>query len=309
MQELEQNLGDGSPQVLVVRQTPDEIEITEIQNDARSTRHYLTYKLKSQKVHSLGTGRAKIRKKTLLLDYAAAIPLLTSGSVSIPVNEDWKLSSDLRILTINSTLAGTETYTRQPSLDSALARASDASPMTKCACLRLPPGAGTAVKSEGGAALGLTAYRQFNRCIVFDAGLTGEFFEGLERSDTSQGTLYRKSGRPVLEFSDELVLEISPHVFECGVRDSLVLPTENWLSPLPPEYLELRFHLRWTGSSLRDLGEVPSERVPEIWSELRPPKWLYRLQIPSKGVPVTDSLEVRILTRTGTQIGCIRGNI
>ena len=80
-------------------------------------------------------------------------------------------------------------------------------------------------------------------------------------------------------------------------------------SPLPPELLGLRFRVKWAGSSIRDLGEVEPEIVSEPWTELRAPEKVYRVEIPSKGVPLSDSLEVRILTKAGNQIGCISGHI
>src|SRR5208282_6027923 len=80
-------------------------------------------------------------------------------------------------------------------------------------------------------------------------------------------------------------------------------------APPPAELFSLRFQVRWTGSSTRELGELPSELLSEPWPEQREPEHFYRIEIPAKGVPLEDSLEIRILTRTGEQIGCIRGNI
>jgi hypothetical protein len=79
--------------------------------------------------------------------------------------------------------------------------------------------------------------------------------------------------------------------------------------PVLPELLGLRFRVRWTGSSTHDLGEVEPELLTEPWPELRPPERFHRMQIPSKGVPLSDSLEIRILTKAGNQIGCISGHI
>jgi hypothetical protein len=310
LQDVERALDDGSPLILVVTQTADLIETTKIQNGARSTNHYDLNGSKPKKVHSRGSesiGRAKFNRETLLIEYNA--PLQFRG-MTFRVKEKWKLSLDSRILTIQPLPSGeTETFTRQPSVDSARARASEASLMNKCVCLRLPSPANARSKDWDEAELGFTAYRQLNTCVLFDAGFWGEFFKGFERSDTPNGTQFRKSGQVVSQFPDTVVLEVTTKVDDCAPRSLWIIPIVTSASPLPPELLGLRFRLRWTGSSTKDLGEVGPELLTEPWPELAQPERFYRMQIPSKGVPLTDNLEIRILTKAGNQIGCISGHI
>jgi hypothetical protein len=181
--------------------------------------------------------------------------------------------------------------------------------MNKCACLRLPFPADARTKDWDEAELGFTAYRQLDACFLFDAGLWGGFFKGLERSDTAKGPQFRKSGQVVSGFPDDVVLEVVTKVGDCAPGSLSILSLITSVSPLPPELLGLRFRVKWTGSSIRDLGEVQAEPRTEPWPELRKPERFYRIEIPSKGVLLTDNLEIRILTKAGNQIGCISGHM
>jgi hypothetical protein len=57
------------------------------------------------------------------------------------------------------------------------------------------------------------------------------------------------------------------------------------------------------------LGEVPSELRQAVWPELTPADKWYGMKIPAQDVPLTDRLEVHILTAEGNQLGCISGHI
>ena len=191
-QELDQVLGTGSPLILQATQTADSIVVTRIQNNARATSYYYFNGLEFKKAQSAGykgLGRAKLKGNTLLTE--ADVPLPWSTRMTKTFKEKWVLSADSRILTIQPLPFGrAETYTRQASRDAALARTSEASLMNKCVCLRWPSPLNDLSKREGEAELGFTAYRELNTCVLFDAGLWGEFFNGLERNDTPNGTQF-----------------------------------------------------------------------------------------------------------------------
>jgi hypothetical protein len=188
-----------------------------------------------------------------------------------------------------------------------MALASPPAARRDCPCGRRSQAPKAPAGYEVGVALGVFLYRQSDGLILFDAGLTGDFFKGLERHDTPNGTEFRMSGHVVSAFPDDVILEITPRPVPTPPAFSWIIgiPTRR----LPPEFLDLRFQVKWTGSSIRDLGELPSELLTEPWTEWRLPERLYRLQIPAKGVPLTDSLEVRIFTHSGNQIGCVSGHI
>ena len=249
LQEVEQALDEGSPLILAVTQTEDSIEVTKLQNGAKATSHYDLNRSKSKKARfraSESIGRAKFKREILLVEYNAPLPM--SSATSFRIKEMWQLSPDSRILKIQQLPTGdAETYTRQASLNSALSRASEASLMNKCSCLRVP--ADDRLNNEGVAELGFTAYRQLNTCILFNAQLLGGFFEALERSDTPNGTWFRKSGQLVSEFPDNVVLDIAPRVAECAPESFSVIPMTMSAMPLPPSFWDSAFGL--DGQALR----------------------------------------------------------
>jgi len=139
-------------------------------------------------------------------------------------------------------------------------------------------------------------------CAVFNADLSaGKFFNGLERIRKSHQVEFRKNHQTVLVYPDSVVMEIATFG-GCGSRpDSLT-------TPLPPELQNLRFKAKWIGSLQRDAGFVRSELLREPWTELGHSRQFYRLEIPAKGVPLSDDLEVHIFSKQGAEIGCMRGH-
>jgi len=315
LEEVEQAF-EGPPLILVVTQKSDAIETTKIQNGTQDIGYYRLTSSNSKKARLDSVGRAKLKNRTLLIEYTAnrpfeELPLLPTIE---KIEEKWELSPDASLLTIRRSISPfsvseLDTFVRQASLDSALARASEVSLVNKCVCLRLPFPANARTKDWDEAELGFTVYRQLNTCVLFDAGLWGGFFKGLERSETPNGTQFRKSGQVVSEFPSDGVLEVTVKVHDCPQETFSALSMITSPSTLPPELLGLRFRVKWTGSATRDLGEVESELLSEPWPELRPAEKFFRMQIPSKDVRLTDTLEVRILTKTGNQVGCIKGRI
>jgi len=308
-QEVMKTMDEGSPLILSVTQTTEGIKVTEIQNGAKSANLYLFRGGKTDKSHTVGVqgaSRARINKDTLILKFTMEEVGPFGGAIKESVEERWNLSPDSSTLKIRSTRNGTQTFTRQASLESAMARAAQVSLTNRCVCLRLPPGSPRPAEYKEGADLGFTVYRQLNRCVIFDAGIYGDFFKGLQRKDTPNGPIFGKSGQRIATFPDDLSLEIS---FRAGFSYGPLDPAGMVDAPLPAELSGLRFQIKWTGSSTRDLGELPAELLSEPSPEQLRPKNFYRIELPAKGVPLDDTLEVRVLTRTGAQIGCIRGNI
>lgn len=157
-------------------------------------------------------------------------------------------------------------------------------------------------KYEGTVRFGSLSLSRDKPCSVFSADLSaGKFFNGLERIRKSGQVEFRKDHQTVVMYPDLIVMEIAAFG-GCGSGpDSLT-------APLPPELRNLRFKAKWIGSVQRDVGYVHSELLTEPLWELGHPKQFYRLEIPAKGVPLTDDLEVRIFSKQGTEIGCMRGH-
>ncbi len=312
-------LGAIPPLVLEVSQRGESLGVTAMQNGATSTCSYRTDGAK--RVNMYGDGvltvdRAKIKKEKLLIEstLVARAGTLGTSTNTLHVKQTWELSPDRQTLVIsgNSSVQGhlgTETYARMPTLDAAMTRAEATSEMNKC------NGSLSAVANqlepdlEKGVLLGITTYQQFTRGVSFVAGLGGPFLQGLVRSDGPSGRVFQKNGQRVEIFPDSVALEIESWVTNNSLLTIDPLATLPGQSGAPEELLNLHFRLKWIGSVTRDLGEVRSDLITEVWPELRPPRKWYKIEVPAKNVPLDDNLEIRILTNEGKQLGCISGHL
>ncbi len=307
------------PLVLVVSQSGQSFGVTAMQNGATSTCSYRTDGAK--RVNMYGDGvltvdRAKFKKEKLLIQstLVARAGALGTSTNDLHVKQTWDLSPDRQTLVISGDSPvqghlGTETYSRLPTLDAAMTRAEAASEMNRCngslsaVANQLEPGL------EKGVLLGITAYKQFTRGVSFVAGLGGPFFQGLVRSDGPSGREFLKNGQRIETFPDSVALEIEPWVSNNSLLAIDPLATLPGHSGVPEELLNLHFRLKWIGSVTRDLGEVRSDLITEVWPELKPPRKWYKIEVPAKNVPLDDNLEIRILTNEGKQLGCISGHL
>ena len=172
----------------------------------------------------------------------------------------------------------------------------------ECSKLIQPKHEPTKVRYDGTVPFGTLSLPRDKPCAVFSADLSaGKFFNGLERIRKPHQIQFRKGRQTVLVYPDSIVMEIATFG-GCGSGP------HSLMGPLPPELQNLRFKAKWIGSVQRDSGYVHSELLTEPWTELGHPRQFYRLQIPAKGVSLTDDLEVRVFSKEGTEIGCMRGH-
>jgi hypothetical protein len=157
--------------------------------------------------------------------------------------------------------------------------------------------------------LGSTAFKQLGWTEAFNAGLDGEFFTHLKLMPAPGGVELRKNHVSVSNFSGSLALTVTaairkePHWM--GSSSSMVMGGWRFTDALRG----LRFRLNWGGSESRDLGEVPAELKSQVLVKNFPPENWYEMEVPAQDVPITDSLEIHILSAAGSQIGCISGHI
>jgi hypothetical protein len=125
-----------------------------------------------------------------------------------------------------------------------------------------------------------------------------EFFVNLKRINDEQGTVFRRGTETVTQFPGELLLSFDIHDEPCasGLRE---IEARTYLTREMMGTLRLSFYWK-RGVDLRPVKNITELRstvepiVPyaaSLASEL--PKrfeWSYQLAVPSKGVPLTDSL-------------------
>ena len=131
-----------------------------------------------------------------------------------------------------------------------------------------------------------------------------DFFDNLKREDTTSGTLFRRGNEILTEFPKELQLTIVIFDIPC---DPLLRQTGTRVYLTDEMIRTLRLNFYWKrelnlrparGVVVRDM-EV-SEIPPMVASATDPPprryEWLLRFDVPSDGVPLTDSLVLMMRT-------------
>jgi hypothetical protein len=239
-----------------------------------------------------------------------------NGEVS---KETWSLSPDLRTLTMEpgfeprgnagiSLFISTEIYARQTTLEAALEKAARISRMNNCVPSQRYP-VKHARDISYGIPLGDTDFRQLGWTETFNSFLAGEFFTNLKLMPTPGGVECRRDKKLVSNYSGSLTLTVLPATRKeprwVGSNSSMIIGGWRFTDALK----DLRFHILWVGSDSRDLGEVPAELKTSSFAKGFPLEGAYTMKVPADNVPITDSLEVHILSSSGTQLGCIRGQI
>jgi len=309
----------ADPLVLIIKQGVDTLEITEVQNGAQRTYVYDMGGKPSLHVTPDGVytrDRVWIKGGRLVIKSEVLVNPIFADRLT---GKTWELSPDLRSLTIR--LKGLsygsevrdsrrlETYTRQTSLEAALEKGPWASGMTLCNANSLFMAYLPNRIWDRGFVLGVTGFQQLGWKVSFGAALSGDFFDGLKRTDGPGGIEIRRNGKLIPTYSGSLNLAVTPLVTS---HNRWKLWTWNAImgdEPLPEWLQTLRFRVKWVGAESKDLGEVPSELGQQPWPELSVPVTRYHLKIPAQDVPLTDSLEVHILSASGNQLGCISGHI
>jgi len=301
------------PRILEVRQVSREITITVTQNRETTEVHV---SLNSKTANPI---RAYFNGDVLVLKNSTMRASQTPGILTpVTVEEKWKLFPDSRLTVQRKFVFAqryspdwteTETYARQSSMAAARAIADPAA--NKCNQLSnffAEAESREKVKKQEyseGVWLGDTELQRLSRCVWYSADLSGKFFKDLKRSGPAAHIEFSKSGEPVSVFTDDVVLEIEPIANIC----SMVGIWSQKKTESTEEVHDLRFMVRWMGKEAKDLGELESAFHYEPWQEAGPSRVFYRIQIPAKDVPLSDELELTIFTKSGEQLGCIKGHL
>lgn len=155
-------------------------------------------------------------------------------------------------------------------------------------------------------------------CFRLNGRLTADnFFDKLRRVDSSDGTLFRHGNDLVTEFPERMHLTFVLYDFPCdyGLHSA---GTRMYLTNAIVSTFRIRFYWK-RGMEMRAAREIKmnkaerhlipafageqSEQLPELF------EWWLDFDVPSKGVPLTDSLVLiiyspdgRILTRVAARM-------
>ena len=134
-----------------------------------------------------------------------------------------------------------------------------------------------------------------------------DFFENLKREDSNAGTLIHRGNDIVTEFPEKLHVSFLMYDLPCDYQFQQAA-TRVYLTPALVSKLRLSFYWKH-GLKMRPAagvvpGHLEARRVTPYASEMAdhlPEKleWLFEFDVPSAGVPVTDSLVIILRTPAG----------
>lgn len=156
-------------------------------------------------------------------------------------------------------------------------------------------------------------YHKGNQCTSFAAFMSsGDFFEALRISEVASSRKFYRGDKEVTDFPDTITIEIRSTMSACS--NLLVKPAVNsvahdftsgvtvkakWITGLkerPAEIASLAL-------SPPDASEVPWVSGSEM------PVWTFMLTIVSKGVPLSDHLNLELYSKDGTLLGQMTGRL
>jgi hypothetical protein len=136
-----------------------------------------------------------------------------------------------------------------------------------------------------------------------------QFFDNLRRVDTSTGTLFRRGNEIVTEFPERMELGFELYDMPCTDKLEQAGTTRTYLNKAILRTLHVNFFWK-RGLSIRPAPEIvlkhaqmiPIEPFAQgLSSEPLPVKyeWWFQFDVPSAGIPLTDSLVLVILSPEG----------
>lgn len=308
----------SNPMVLQIGQDADLLRLTEYQNGSQAV---FVYKLNGEPSTNDSPGEGQSESRVKFRDASLVITAKVNGHWAhdeVRV-ESLQLSPDLQTLTVQPEpedpvqgrlrwLFGIDAYSRRTSLAAALEEAAKISPLNNC--VPEPPyPAKRARDISHGVPLGEAGFEYLGWDESFSAFLSGEFFNELRLIPTRGGIEYRRNRVLVSKFSGPLNLTVVP----------FWAPNPQWMhldartlmggSRFTDSLKGLRFHITWVGSDTHDLGEVPADLKTRPGPHGLPSDNWYEMQIPAQDVPISDTLEIHILSAAGDHLGCVCGHL
>jgi len=171
-----------------------------------------------------------------------------------------------------------------------------------CTLLIHPTAADQKRKYGKTVSFGVKQGRIDNICMTIHATLLApDFLENLERTQTQMGVEFRRRSGAVKSFPEAILVNLRTYVSKCdGSTAEQAIASEVKLME------SLKFEAAWEGDSrTSNINEVVVKKSSRTSSAFYH-DWLYQLSIPSRDVPLTDHLNVAILSQDGTRIASFR---
>jgi hypothetical protein len=157
-------------------------------------------------------------------------------------------------------------------------------------------------------------YEVTEHCGVIAGFLqNGNFFEGLERKGTKPRVEFRKGRQTIREFPDQIFvrLEVLPTRCPPPANPSLLggLPGEAPAAD-PTNFMNgWKFAAAWMDAGqakpVADVSAITTSAQKVVFAEQDRAPWTYTLTLPSKGIPLEDSLVISVVSDTGAAVTTI----
>jgi hypothetical protein len=130
---------------------------------------------------------------------------------------------------------------------------------------------------------------------------SGTFFEGIKRTETPHGPVFRRGRQVITQFPDQMDLIVEVGVGRCSKNGP---PVPSWEGEWPPEWIKSPSA---QGSLIRNLKTQPLEIT--LAEEGTAPEdfvfhtdWQYRFVVETKGVQFSDMMRFVLFRKSGEKL-------
>jgi len=145
--------------------------------------------------------------------------------------------------------------------------------------------------------------REGNVCVHMGPAMSaGEFFDGLQRSETASGDVFRKDSQVVRTFPDAITVQVQVGISVCNA--DIYTP-----APAPAFVDGMQFKVQWKrGLAMRPVAQLRVQRIP-FMAEDGDNRMLFVLKIRDKDVPLTDHLIISVISQQGKVLSRMAGRL
>lgn len=145
--------------------------------------------------------------------------------------------------------------------------------------------------------------REGNTCVYLGPVMSaGEFFDGLQRTETPAGDVFRKNAGVVQTFPDAITVQVQVGISVCNADIYTPAPAPSFVSGM-------QFKAQWKrGLAMRPVAQLRVQRIP-FMAEEGDNRMMYVLKIHDKDVPLTDHLIISVISPQGKLLSRMSGRL